>query len=114
MSRPWSTTLLSADAPFKNPDTNIEAALNRAATRNLRLNPDKLIVGEREVDYFGHLISADGLKPDPSKLKAVQEMPPPTNKTELQTMLGMINYLSKFAPKLSETTKPMRDLLKES
>jgi transposase InsO family protein len=94
-------------------DMHLRAALDRASERNLRLNPDKLVVGATEVDYFGHVISADGLKPDPAKVKAVQEMAPPVDKKELQTMIGMINYLAKFAPQLSETIKPMRDLLKE-
>ena len=41
-------------------------------------------------------------------------MSPPINKKELQNMFGMINYLAKFAPQLSETTRPMQDLLKEN
>ena len=94
-------------------DTNLRSTLERAAATNLELNPDKLTVGAQEVEYFGHIISADGLKPDPTKVKAIQDMPPPVDKKELQTMLGMINYLAKFAPQLSETTKPIRDLLKD-
>ena len=94
-------------------DRNLKAALEKATDSTLRLNPEKLIVGEAEVEYFGHLITAGGLKPDPKKVKAIENMPPPTNKKELQTVLGMITYLAKFAPQLSEATKPMRDLLKE-
>ena len=94
-------------------DTNLSAMLERAADKNLKLNPDKLTVGVQEVEYFGHIISADGLKPDPTKVKAIQDMLPPVNKKELQTMLRMINYLVKFAPQLSEMMKPIRDLLKE-
>ncbi|KAK7107442.1 hypothetical protein V1264_015374 [Littorina saxatilis] len=94
-------------------DANLRDALNRAASKNLKLNPEKLTVGAQEVEYFGHLITAEGLKPDPAKVKAIQDMPPPNDKKELHTMLGMITYLAKFAPQLSETTKPMRDLLKE-
>ena len=95
-------------------DRNLQAALERSSTKNLKVNPDKLVVGATEVQYFGHIISSEGLKPDPAKVKAVQDMSPPINKKELQNMLGMINYLAKFAPQLSETTKPMRDLLKEN
>ena len=94
-------------------DVNLKAALNRASDRNLKLNPEKLEVGVNEITYFGHVISSDGLKPDPEKVKAITEMPPPTDKKELQTLLGMITYLSRFAPQLSEITKPMRDLLKD-
>ena len=87
--------------------------LERAAAKDLKLNPDKLTVGAQEVEYFSHIISADGLKPDPTMVKAIQDMLPPVDKKELQTMLGMINYLVKFAPQLAEMTKPIRDLLKE-
>ena len=94
-------------------DYNLRAALDKASESNMKLNSEKLTVGATQVEYFGHLITDQGLKPDPEKIKAIQMMPPPTNKKELQTVLGMITYLSKFAPQLSETTKPMRDLLKE-
>ena len=50
-------------------DTNLRATLERAATRNLKLNLDKLTVGAQEVEYFGHILSADGLKPDPHQGK---------------------------------------------
>ena len=94
-------------------DTNLGAALNAAAEKNLKLNSEKLTVGEQQVEYFGHLITADGLKLDPQKIEAIQDMPPPADKKELQTMIGMITYLSKFAPQLSVIMEPIRDLLKE-
>ena len=94
-------------------DENLKAALQRATERNLKFNPDKMTIAATEVKYFGHIMSAEGLKPDPTKIKAVKEMATPTNKKELQTLLGMVTYLSKFAPQLSEITQPMRELLKE-
>ena len=50
---------------------------------------------------------------DPGKVKAIVDMDPPEDKPQLQTILGMANYLSKFAPNLSEITAPMRSLLKQ-
>ena len=94
-------------------DNHLRAALEKASEAKLKLNPDKLSIGVSQVEYFGHLITDEGLKPDPEKVKAIKNMPPPTNKKELQTVLGMITYLAKFAPQLSEVTKPMRDLLGE-
>jgi transposase InsO family protein len=94
-------------------DSNLRAALDRGHQKNLRFNPEKLEVGVQEVSYFGHLLTSEGLKPDPKKVDAIRNMPPPSDKKELKTILGMINFLSKFAPQLSEITKPMRDLLKE-
>ena len=60
--------------------------------------------------FMGHLITSKGLEPDPDKVKAVKEMPEPTTKQELKSLLGFVNYLSKFIPKLSEVAQPLRDL----
>ena len=68
-------------------DNNLSAMLERAADKNLKLNPDKLTVGAQEVEYFGHIMSADGLKPNPTKVKMIQDMPPPVDKKKLQTIL---------------------------
>ena len=68
-------------------------------------------MGVTQLSYFAHIISSEGLKPDPAKVHAVNDMEPPQNKAELETVLGMVNYLSKFGPNLSEITSPMRKLL---
>ena len=98
-------------------DQNLRAALDRAASKHLTLSPEKLTVRAEEVSYLGHILTADGLKPDPGKVKAIVDMvpppPPPQDKKKLQTVLGMMTYLAKFAQRLSETTRPLRDLLKD-
>lgn len=95
-------------------DKNLRAMLQRSRERGVKLNPDKSIICATEVSYFGHLISKDGVKPDPAKIRAVRDMKPPKDKGELETILGMVNYLSKFAPMLSDINAPLRQLLKES
>lgn len=80
--------------------------------KGIKLKEDKLEVDLTEAPYFGHITSAEGLKSDPSKVRAVKDMQPaPQNKAELETILGMVNYLSKFAQNLSEITSPLRKLL---
>ena len=59
---------------------------------------------------MGHVITNQGLKPDPDKVQAVDEMPRPTCKKELATLLGFMNYLLKFLPRLAEVTQPLREL----
>ena len=51
------------------------------------------------------------MKPDPAKVAAIKEMEPHSNKSELQTIIGMITYLSKFAPNLTNITSPLSQLL---
>ena len=110
---PLVDDVLIAGSTQEEHDKTLMKALERARERNLKLNPEKLTVGVQQVDYFGHLVTSEGLKPDPTKVNAIVNMPAPTDKKELSTILGMITYLSKFSPSLSETTKPMRDILKD-
>ena len=74
-------------------------------------NDEKLDVGQSQIEFFGHVLSADGIKQDPKKVAAIKDMKPPENRNELEIVLGMVNYLSKFAPNLAEVTSPMRQLL---
>ena len=94
-------------------DQRLKAMLDRTRERGVRLNPDKCRIGLTEVSYFEHTLSRDGIKPDPNKVKAIREMQPPQSKAELETVLGMINYLSRFAPHLSQVNSPLRQLLKQ-
>jgi len=94
----------------QNHDQNLKRLLERARKVNLRLNSSKMCLRQPEVKFMGHIISKEGLKPDPDKVKAVENMPKPTSKKELLSLLGFVNYLAKFLPKLSEVTQPLRDL----
>ena len=57
-----------------------------------------------------HAIGKDGLKPDPNKFKAVNDMPKLTCKQEVLSLLGFVNYLSRFLPKMADVAQPFRDL----
>jgi len=59
---------------------------------------------------MGHVISKEGLKPDPEKVCAIKNMPKATSKAEIQTLLGFINYHSKFLRKLPDVSAPLREL----
>ena len=79
---------------------------------NLKLNFDKVRVRKQQVPYVGHIISAEGLKPDPEKVSAMKEMPPPTTKEDVLRFLGSIQYLAKFLPMVAEVETPPRELTK--
>ena len=87
--------------------------LNRAQKLGIKFNRDKLQVGESEVTYVGHKLTHEGVRPDPSKVEAIQNMPEPTDKGGVRRFLGFVNYLRKFIPRLSEMDAPLRELLKE-
>ena len=89
----------------------LEAVLKRANEVDLRLNPQKSQICKTEVPYVGHLLTQNGLKPNPERVQAILELVTPTDKQAVQRFLGMIGYIGKFIPNLSEIAKPLRLLL---
>ena len=101
----------TVESAIADHDRNLIQLLERCREKNIKLNPKKLQLRKTEVPYIGHLVTGDGLKPDPNKVKAILEMPTPDCVKSLQRLLGMITYLSKFLPNLSTATEPLRRLL---
>ncbi len=92
-------------------DMRLHAVLEKAQKAGITLNMDKCELTRHTVRFLGHVISADGVKPDPEKTRAVQEMDAPKNVSELRSFLGMVNQLGRFLPNLAEKDKVLRDLL---
>lgn len=78
---------------------------------SLKLNKNKRFIRTSEIKYIGHTLSASGLKPAEEKVRAVTQLPPPQTKQELLKFLGMIHYLAKFIPNMSDISAPLRKLL---
>ena len=78
---------------------------------NLKLNEDKSEFRKSSVTYVGHVSSDKGVKPDAEKCRAIKQMEEPKDLSELQTFMGLVQYLGKFIPNLSEVTAPLRQLL---
>ncbi len=92
-------------------DMRLHAVLEKAQKAGIMLNMDKCELTRHTVRFLGHVISADGVKPDLEKTRAVQEMDAPKNVSELRSFLGMVNQLGRFLPNLAEKDKVLRDLL---
>ena len=85
----------------------LRTVLNKISESGMTLRKDKCVFASKTVKFLGHIVSGDGIKPDPEKVKAIVEMSPPTNKKEARRFMGMVNYLSKFSKKLSGFCVPI-------
>ena len=83
-----------------------------ARMNNLLLNSKKMQFKSTDCKFFGHRLTADGIRVDPKKIEAITQMEPPQNKASLQSFNGRINYLKRFSPVLSELSDPLRRLCK--
>ena len=77
----------------------------------MKLNPAKCSFHLTELVFLGHKITSNGILPDDYKIKAITEMVYPSTAKELQRFLGLVYYVGKFLPNLSEKTEALRQLL---
>ena len=95
-------------------DKNLLNLLERCRTTGLRLNKDKFQLNRETTTYMGYQLTANGLQPDPKKVEAIRQMPPPTDRKGVMRLLGMATFLAKFCPNFSEVTAKLRELLSKT
>ena len=91
-------------------DEKMRRVLDRSREVGLKFNPKKVKLRVPEVSYVGHLFSAEGLKPDPEKIRAINDMPPPVDKEGVLRILGTVNYLDKFIEHKADIQEPISQL----
>ena len=91
----------------------VRAMLTRCRETGITLTRGKAQIGE-SVQFAGFVVSAEGINPDPEKLKAIREFPAPRDLTTLRSFLGLANYIGHFIPNLSQSTSALRGLLKKN
>ena len=94
-------------------DKHLIQVLNQCRKVGLKLNADKCIFKAELIPFFGHIISRDGIKPDSKKMDAIRTMMGPMSKLELQSFLGLCNYLAIYVPSLSAVLQPLCELTKK-
>ena len=95
-------------------DKALQSAIGKTIDAGLKLNKEKCEFNQSEIEFLGHVISGDGIKPDPKKVQAILDMPDPLNVAELRRVLGMINFLGRYLPNLSQILRPVTELLEKN
>ena len=91
-------------------DRNLKSLLDRCREWNIKLNKKKFTFKCDDVQFIGHRLTKEGLKPDPAKVKAILSMKKPDDIAAVQRLMGMVNYLSKFLVDLFQICEPTRRL----
>ncbi|XP_041971651.1 uncharacterized protein K02A2.6-like [Aricia agestis] len=87
------------------------AVLERLEAAGLTLQLNKCEFFKNEIQYLGHIIDKNGIRKSPEKIKAIVEAPKPSNVSELQSFLGLVNYYRSFVPDASSILSPLYNLL---
>ena len=87
--------------------------IERLQEVGLKLQPAKCQFIREEVEYLGHLITPQGLKPNPTLVEAVQEFATPQDLRRLRQFLGLSSYYRKFVPGFSKIAQPLYKLTRK-
>lgn len=92
---------------------NLEKVFSKLRESNFKIQMDKSEFLKLETEFLGHVISKDGVKPNPNKIEAIKRYPLPKTPTEIKRFLGLLGYYRKFVPDFAKVTKPLTQCLKK-
>jgi hypothetical protein len=92
---------------------DVRKVLKRLREHKLLANRKKSEFFLESIEFLGHVLSADGLRPDPNKIKAIEEWKQPQSQKGVRSFLGLANYYRKFIYNFSKIALPLTDLLKK-
>ncbi|KAL4136459.1 hypothetical protein QTP88_008007 [Uroleucon formosanum] len=101
-------------ATLQEHTTRLREVFERLRQYNLQLQPPKCEFLRKEVNYLGHVITENGVKPDPKKIECIVNYPVPDNTKKIKSFLGLIGYYRKFIKDFSKKAKPLTNLLKQN
>ena len=87
--------------------------LERIRLAGLQLKVQKCHIAREQVQYLGHVVSADGVRTDPKKLEAVEQYPPPADVKTLRSFLGLASYYRRFVPEFAKVARPLHALTRK-
>ena len=94
-------------------DANLRRLLERCLEYGLKLNPDNCRFSQQEVKFYGVICGIDGIKPDPKKVSALQQITAPSNSQEHLSFMGLATHMSPFIQDSSSLAAPLHDLTKK-
>lgn len=94
-------------------DANLVKLMERARDKGVIFNKEKLQFKCKEVSFFGHTWTLQGMKPDDKKVSAILGMKPPEDAKSLKSFHGLVSYLTRYSGRLATLSSPLRDLIKQ-
>ena len=95
---------------FEQQFENLEVVFNRLSVANLKLNPKKCVLFQKEVTFLGHVISENGVGTDPRKIDKIRNWPTPKNTKEARSFISLASYYRSYVYQFAKIAKPLHEL----
>ena len=89
---------------------HLSLVIDRLTKAGLKLKPSKCHFISQEVQYLGHLLTPEGIRPNPDRVAAVRDYPTPRNVKEVRQFLGLASYYRRFVKNFAKTAQPLHNL----
>jgi len=115
----WETCLVYVDdiitygANFTEHMTRVDEVLSRIRDAGLKLRPDKCHLLQAEVVFLGHVVSGDGVRPDPNNISKILSWPTPETAKQVKQFVATGNYYRRFVKDFAKRVKPLVDLTRK-
>ncbi|KAG7302949.1 hypothetical protein JYU34_012943 [Plutella xylostella] len=93
-------------------ETRLSKTLQVLHDNDVLLNDDKCVLRAKKIEFLGHQLTCDGVKPLDKYVKTIESFREPVVIEEVQSFLGLVNYVGKWIPNLATWTEPLRELLR--
>jgi hypothetical protein len=94
-------------------NSKLRGVFKKLKEYNLKVEPDKCEFLKEELNYLGHVVTSEGVRPDENKIRAVVEFPIPKTQKDIKSFLGLAGYYRKFISDFSAIARPLTNLLKK-
>ena len=91
----------------------LEQVFERLMEAGLTLGASKCKLAARKVEFLGHVVSEEGLQPNPRLLDSIRKIKRPTTVKEVRSFLGLVGYYRRFVRNFSEIATPLNRLLEK-
>ena len=90
---------------------HLRLVLERLSEYGILINPAKCVLGVAHLEFLGHHVDSQGIRPLEQKVRVIRDFPQPTTQRKLREFLGLINFYHRFIPGCADTLQPLHALL---
>jgi len=93
---------------------NLDRVFTRLKEKGLKAKPSKCVLFRSPIDFLGHMVSVDGIQPQPDKLKAIRDWPTPHCLRDVRAFYGLASYYRKFVKDFAKIAEPLSRMTKKN